>query len=72
LQHVPSFCDYKVWIDTERGAEAISYLYSITQLNMMEEEFYTRTITERNCATYFFIQREMDREHDKEKLEERA
>jgi hypothetical protein len=38
----------------------------------MEEEFYTRTITERNCATYFVIQREMDREHDKEKLEERA
>jgi hypothetical protein len=35
-------CDYKVWIDTERDAEAKRYLHSIVELNMMDEEFRAR------------------------------
>jgi hypothetical protein len=46
LQLVPPFYDYNVWIDTERGLEAISYLCSITRLNMMEEEFHTFILIE--------------------------
>jgi hypothetical protein len=31
LQPILPLCDYKVWIDTERGEEAISYPCSMTQ-----------------------------------------
>jgi hypothetical protein len=37
--YVPPLHDYKVWIDTERSTEVISYLRSMTRLNTMEEEF---------------------------------
>jgi hypothetical protein len=37
LQHVPPLCDYNVWIDTERDADAKHYLRSMIELNMMEE-----------------------------------
>jgi hypothetical protein len=35
-----SFIDYKMWIDTERDAEAKRYLHNMVELNMMEEEFH--------------------------------
>jgi hypothetical protein len=59
-------CDYEVRIDTERGAEAIYYLYSMAQLNIMEE-FRTHRMIERKHATYFVIRHDMEREQDKEK-----
>jgi hypothetical protein len=55
-----------VRIDTERGAEAIYYLYSMAQLNIMEE-FRTHRMIERKHATYFVIRHDMEREQDKEK-----
>jgi hypothetical protein len=61
LRHVPLLCDYKVLIDTVRGLEVMSYLYSIAQLNMMEE-FHVRRIAERKRAAYFAMHREMDQE----------
>jgi hypothetical protein len=67
LQHIPPLCDYKVWIDTKRGAKAIHYLCSMVQLNMMEEKFRDNRIEKRKRATYFAMRREMDREQDKEK-----
>jgi hypothetical protein len=42
LQPIPPLCDYKVWIDTERGVEAIRYLRIMVRLNMMEEKFRAR------------------------------
>jgi hypothetical protein len=62
-----SLCDYKVWIDTERGTEAISYLCSMAQLNMMEEEFCAHKIEEHMPAAAFSLHHEMEREQDKEK-----
>jgi polynucleotide 5'-kinase involved in rRNA processing len=53
-----------VWIDTESGAEMKYYLCNMVKLNMMEEEFRARRIEERKRATYFTMQREMDREHE--------
>jgi hypothetical protein len=49
----------------------ISYLYLMSRLNMMEE-FRTCRMEERKRAAYFVMRCEMDREHDKEKQEERA
>jgi hypothetical protein len=48
----------------------ISYLYLMSRLNMMEEEFRTCRMEERKRAAYFVMRCEMDREHDKEKQEE--
>jgi hypothetical protein len=70
LQHVPSLCDYKVWIDTERDVEVKHYLRSMVELNMMEEEFHARRMEEHRHATFFARQREMDREEYKEKREQ--
>jgi hypothetical protein len=70
LQPVLPLCDYKVWIDTKRGAEAKHYLYNMVELNMMEEEFHTRRMSGRKRATYFAIQLEMARDEYKEKQEE--
>jgi hypothetical protein len=42
LQPVPSLCDYKVWIDTERGVNVKHHLRNMVELNMMEEEFHAR------------------------------
>jgi hypothetical protein len=70
LQPVPPLCDYKVWIDTERGAEAKHYLCNMVELNMMEEEFCARRMAERKRIAYFGMQREMAREEHKEKFEE--
>jgi hypothetical protein len=70
LQHVSSLCDYKVLIDTERGAEVKRHLRNMVELNMMEEEFHARTMAEHKCAAYFAMKREMDREEYKEKREE--
>jgi hypothetical protein len=73
LQPVASLCDYKVWIDTERGAEAKCYLHNMVELNMMEEEeFRARRMAERKRAAYFAIQREMAHDEYKEKREEMA
>jgi hypothetical protein len=63
-------CDYKVWIDTERGEEAKNHLRRIVELNLMEEEFRVRRTAERRRAIFFAKQREMDREEYKEKREE--
>jgi hypothetical protein len=71
LQPVPPLCDYKVWIDTKRGAEVKRYIHNMVELNMMEE-FCARRIVERKRAAYFVMQREMAREEYKEKQEERA
>jgi hypothetical protein len=70
LQPVPPLSDYKVWIDTERGAKVKCYLYSMAELNMMEEEFRGRRMEERWCAALFARQREMGREEYKEKQEQ--
>jgi hypothetical protein len=67
LQHILPLCDYKVWIDTKRGAKAIHYLCSMVRLNMMEEKFRDNRIEKRKHAAYFAMRREMDREQDKEK-----
>jgi hypothetical protein len=64
LQPLPPLCDYKVWIDTESGAEMKHYLCNMVKLNMMEEEFRARRMEERKHATYFAMQREMDHENE--------
>jgi hypothetical protein len=70
LQSVLPLCDYKVWIDTERGAEVKHYLCLMVGLNMMEEEYHIHRMEERKRAAYFAMQHDMDREHEKEKREE--
>jgi hypothetical protein len=70
LQPMFPQCDYKVWIDTERGEEAKNHLHRMVELNLMEEEFCARRTTERRRAIFFTRQREMDREEYKEKREE--
>jgi hypothetical protein len=72
LQHVLPLCDYKVWIDTKRGAEVKYHLHSMVELNMIEHEFCAHRIAERKHAAYFAMKREMDREEYKDKREERA
>jgi hypothetical protein len=70
LQSVHPLCEYKVWINTKRGAKAKHHLRNMVQLNMMEEEFHARMMEEPKRAAYFVVQREMDREEYKEKQEE--
>jgi hypothetical protein len=70
LQPVPSLCDYKLWIDTERDAEMKRYLHNMVELNIMLEEFRARRISERKCASYFAMKYKMAREDYKEKQEE--
>jgi hypothetical protein len=70
LQPVPPLCDYKVWINTERGEKTKHHLCNMVQLNMMEQEFRVRRMEERRCAAYFVMQREMNHEEYKEKREE--
>jgi hypothetical protein len=70
LQPVFPLCDYKVWIDTERGEEAKNHLRRMVELNLMEEKFRARRTVERRPAVFFARQREMDREEYKEKREE--
>jgi hypothetical protein len=70
LQLVFPLCDYKVWIDTERGEEAKNHLCCKVELNLMEEEFRTHRTVEHRHAVFFASQREMDREEYKEKREE--
>jgi hypothetical protein len=67
LQHVPSLCDYNVWINTERNEEVKYYLRNMVELNMMEEELNACSMEERKRVAYFAMQREIDREHEKEK-----
>jgi hypothetical protein len=50
---VPPLCDYKMWIDTERGEKAKHYLRNIMELNMMEEQFHARKMEERRRTAYF-------------------
>jgi hypothetical protein len=70
LQLVFPLCDYKVWIDTERGEEAKNHLRRMVELNLMEEEFRARRTAKHMCAVFFASQREMDRGEYKEKREE--
>jgi hypothetical protein len=63
-------CDYKVWIDTERGEEAKNHLRRMVELNLMEEEFRACRTAEHRRAVFFVSQREMDGEEYKEKREE--
>jgi hypothetical protein len=63
-------CDYKVWIDTERGVEVKCHLHNMIELNMMEEEFRAHRTAEHKCTAYFTMKHEMDREEYKEKREE--
>jgi hypothetical protein len=70
LQPVFPLCDYKVWINTERGEEAKNYLRGMVELNLMEDEFRARRTVERKRVIFFAKQREMDREEYKEKREE--
>jgi hypothetical protein len=65
LQLVPPLYDYKVWIDTGRGAEAKCYLCNMVELNMMEEEFRARRMAECKRGAYFATQHEMAREEYK-------
>jgi hypothetical protein len=69
LQPIPPLCDYKVWIDTKRGANVKCHLYNMVELNMMEE-FHARRMAKRKHAAYFAMQHEMDCEEYKEKREE--
>jgi hypothetical protein len=62
LQPVFPLCDYKVWIDTERGEEAKNHLRCMVELNLMKEEFHARRIAEHRRVVFFANQREMDRE----------
>jgi hypothetical protein len=61
LQPVLPLFDYKVWIDTERGAEAKHYLRNMVEINMMEEKFCAHRMAEGKGAAYFAMQREMAR-----------
>jgi hypothetical protein len=70
LRPVPPLCEYKVWINTERGEEAKHHVHNMLELNMMEEEFRARRTAERKCTAYFVMKRVMDREEYKEKREE--
>jgi hypothetical protein len=70
LQSVPPLCEYKVWIDTERGAVVQRHLCNMVELNMMEEEFRGHRMAERKRATYFVMKCEMAREEYKERREE--
>jgi hypothetical protein len=70
LQPVPPLYDYKVWIDTERGAMAKHDLRNMVELNMMGEEFHGRRMAERKRAAYFAMKREMAHEEYNEKREE--
>jgi hypothetical protein len=73
LHPVPPLCDYKIWISTERGAKVKHFLCLMVELNTMEEEFRIHRMEERKLASYFAMQCEMKREHEKEKQgEERA
>jgi hypothetical protein len=54
-------CDYKVWIDTERGATTKRHLRNMVELNMMAEC---------KCTTYFAMKHEVAYEEYKEKREE--
>jgi hypothetical protein len=67
LQPVSPLCDYKVWINTERGVQAKRHLCNMVELNMMEEELCARRMAERKRAAYFAMKREVDREEYKEK-----
>jgi hypothetical protein len=62
LQPVFPLCDYKVWIDTEKGEVVKRHLRRTVELNLMEEEFRARRIAESRRAAYFAMKREMDRE----------
>jgi hypothetical protein len=53
LQPVPLLCDYKVWIDTERGDEVKHHLRNMVKLNMMAEEFRAHRIEKRRNTAYF-------------------
>jgi hypothetical protein len=70
LQPVFPLCDYKVWINTERGEEVKNHLRRMVELNLIEEEFRARETAEHRRAIFFARQREMDREEYKEKREE--
>jgi stress-induced morphogen len=63
-------CDYKVWIDTKRGATTKCHLRNMVELNMMEEEFRGCRMVGRKRAAYFAMKREMAREEYKKKREE--
>jgi hypothetical protein len=69
---VPPLCDYKEWIDTERGEKTKHYLRNMVELNMMEEKFHGRRMEERRDAAYFAMQCEMDREYKEKREYERA
>jgi hypothetical protein len=62
LQPVFPLCDYKVWIDMEKGEVAKRHLRRMVELNLIEEEFRARRIAEIRRAAYFAMKREMDRE----------
>jgi hypothetical protein len=68
---MPPLCDYKVWIDSERGEKVKHHICNIVQLNMTEEELCTCRMEERRRAVYFAMQCEMDREEYKEMREEK-
>jgi hypothetical protein len=70
LQPIPPLCDYKVWIDIERGEEVKHHLGNMVKLNMMEEKLRAHRMEEHRCAAYFVMKREMDHEEYKEKREE--
>jgi hypothetical protein len=70
LQPVPPLCDYKVWIDTERGEKVKHHLRRMVELNLMEEEFCACSMAERRHDAYFAMQREIDRDEYKEKREQ--
>jgi hypothetical protein len=63
-------CDYKMWIDTERGEEAKNHICRIVKLNLMEEKFRARRTAEHRRVVFFTSQCEMDCEEYKEKREE--
>jgi hypothetical protein len=67
LHPFPPVCDYKVWIDIERGANMKCHLNNMVELNMMEEKFCAHRMAERKRVAYFAMQHEMDCEEYKEK-----
>jgi hypothetical protein len=53
LHPVFSLCDYKVWINMERGEEAKCHLRRMVELNLIEEEFRAYRMVEHTRNTYF-------------------
>jgi hypothetical protein len=70
LQKVPILCDYKVWIDHERGKDAKAHLRRMICLEMWEEEISEKRRAERERDEYFKARHEATTEEYQRRCEE--